>query len=156
MSPSSDDITTSSLHVVITSTTGSQTDGVEPAVAASAVCVTANQWVQTEPVAEVASVGSAELSSEIARLASVQQQLAKVPLLPLGSRGGESPAVPPGAVTSAAVQTDGDGSPSDDTAQQLTLLREQFNTMVKSKEGLEEQRNELEEAENDARLMVQR
>ena len=107
---------------------------------------------------KTASRESGDLSSEIARLASIQQQLqqsppplAKQTSLPISLQQ-----LPPGSLASlvcAAVQTE---CSQDQLTAELQELSERYDQLKTSCQALEEQKNELEEAENDARLMVQR
>ena len=99
-----------------------------------------------------------DLSSEIARLASIQQQLqqsppplAKQTSLPANLQ--QSSPSSPTSLTCIGVQTE---YSHDQLNLELRELTEKYNHLKKSCDALEEQKNELEEAENDARLMVQR
>ena len=99
-----------------------------------------------------------DLSSEIARLASIQQQLQQSP--PTLAKQTSLPAslqqlspLSPASLTCAGVQTE---YSQDQLNLELRELTEKYDQLKKSCDVLEEQKNELEEAENDARLMVQR
>ncbi|XP_043197132.1 plectin-like [Amphibalanus amphitrite] len=96
-----------------------------------------------------------DLSSEVARLASVQQHLQQSPPPPTKhpSPTSRTSAVSPPVLTSAEVQTE---CSHDQLTRELQELTDKYDQLKKSCDALEEQKNELEEAENDARLMVQR
>lgn len=113
-----------------------------------------------------------DLSSEIARLTSVQEQLESTSLPPLSTRiryhGTESASDP---VTESVCETKPCETPSrtavvcaeiqteyyhDQLLCDYKDMCDRYQKMKKCKDEVEEEKNELEEAENDARLMVQR
>ena len=128
--------------------------------------------VQTEiQESEVSMRELIDLTSEIARLTSVQEQLERSPL-PIAARIRHADSESAEEASERVAEAEEASAPAPRTVQvcaesqtdyvhdqllcDYTDMCERYEKVKKTYDDVQEEKNELEEAENDARLMVQR